>query len=707
MLTNYMRTQSHLSSLSDNKHNKKWFYILSTIILFFAYSNTFHASWHFDDHHNITQNSHIQISSLNPDSLKNAALKGHSNRPVSNISLALNWYFGQDNVKGYHIVNLGIHIFTAFFLYLAIFTLFKTPNLSGRQDNEIHFIAFLAAIIWALNPIQTQAVTYIVQRMASMAALFYIMGIYFYLMARLGRTYKKKLFFYSALVLAFLLAVGSKENALMLPASIFLIEIIFFRDLSDPAVRKRMFWSACVLAALVFISGLLLFYSGDFISRLLGGYERRTFSLEERLLTQPRIILFYISLIFYPITDRLSLVHDFEISTGLFQPWTTLPAIMLITGMIATALWKARQYPLISFAVLFFFLNHVIESSVIALELVFEHRNYLPSFFLFVPVAAGIHYGIQYYIKYNKAMYFIIVSSVTILLIVLGIGTYVRNMEWQYEFTLLHDALEKAPGSARPYQNLANIYLNIGMYDKAEELHLKAIDLYDSTKYKAEVISLHNLAVIYYRRDKDYPKVIETYRRALSMGHALEKSHYNLAIVLTKTGGMDEAMGHAKLLLRVAPRNTDYMNLMAYIKIRKGESEKALPHLIAAIGQNPDNVRTLMGLGTARMNMGEHRVAEHYFLRISGSSPLKTDSLLLLIENSLRDKNPEQAKKYAEQLVATVSLNRIRERLFNQNDQEIQWPIAKELVAPVIAQVLKQQASMITDAAGDAGNEIP
>jgi protein O-mannosyl-transferase len=411
--------------------------ILFSLLIFISYSNSFSVPFHFDDFHNIIQNSKLHIDNLSPKTIYQAVFlnpegNGVFYRPVSNLSLAINWYLGQSNVTGYHVFNTCIHILTAFFLYLTIVNLLKAPNLYRQYDENKYFIAVLAACLWALNPIQTQAVTYIVQRMAAMAAMFYIIGIFCYLKARLHDSAMKRLCWALGVVVSFLLAVGSKENAIMFPVSVFLIELFFFQNLSNSKTRKKMIVLGSVLLFLVFVLGIWLFLNAGFINSILGGYERRTFTFTERILTQPRIVVFYLSQIFYPISDRLSLDHDIIISTGFFSPWTTLFAIVSIIGLTVVAVWQINKYPLPAFAILFFFLNHIIESSVIALELIFEHRNYLPSLFLFLPVAAGLKKGIDHYseIRGSKLMGGLLLSFSAVLIMIFGLGTYVRNMAW-------------------------------------------------------------------------------------------------------------------------------------------------------------------------------------------------------------------------------------------------------------------------------------
>jgi len=677
--------------------------LLSTLLLL-VYSNTFNASWHFDDFHNITRNAQLQIDNLYPETLYDVIIKNKSEnrvlyRPVSNFSLALNWYFNKADVTGYHAVNIFIHIFTAFFLYLTVLTFFKTPNLKEAYRGSEHFIAILATILWAAHPIQTQAVTYIVQRMASMAGLFYILGIYFYMNARINCLQLKRLYLYFGAFIAFLLAVGSKENALMFPVSLFFVELIFFRNMGDPKTRKRFVWFGCILAAVLFVTGIALFMNNGFISQLQDGYAGRTFSLKERILTQPRIIIFYVSQIFYPIADRLSIAHDFELSKGLFRPWTTLPAIMLILCTISMAFWKIKKYPLGSFAVLFFFLNHVIESSIIPLELVFEHRNYIPSLFIFVPIAAAFKWGIDYYYALRKTTMAMIISIFAVILVIsLGLGTFVRNTVWATEKTLWEDALKKAPGTARPYQNLAvDYYAKIKDWDKVEELCEQAMNLFSNTSNKAERLSLVNIAAAYAKRDENYKKVTKLYEKALLLDPDNSRNRYRLAVALIRAGESDKAMKHLSQLISNHPENSKYLTTKALILIQKNKPEIAFKYLSRAIKKTPDDPTTTISLGKAKSMLGKHEAAEHFFNRIRERSSHKAGTLLLQIENSVKADNVKDAEKYAEKLILKTNPEIIRKMLKKANEPGLVWPVSTELIAPVIADVLKEKSMKIAD----------
>ena len=274
---------------------------------------------------------------------------------TSSLSFALNWYAGQGNPFGYHLLNITIHATTAFILYLTTFSLLLTPKLTGRFGaTDAHFIALLNAVLWAVNPIQIQAVTYIVERMAAMATMYYLLAIYFYAKGRLSRRPMIQVLFYLGCLGSFLFALMSKENALILPASLCLVEFIFFQDAIGIKKIKTHLPALAVTGTALLIVLIILVKTGA-LSVFFRGYANRPFTLVERLLTEPRIVLFYISQIFYPLPDRFSITHDVVVSTSLFSPWTTLPSILTILLLIGLGVSQINKRPIVAFAIIFFF----------------------------------------------------------------------------------------------------------------------------------------------------------------------------------------------------------------------------------------------------------------------------------------------------------------------------------------------------------------
>ena len=160
--------------------------LILSLAIFSIYSNSVDCSWHFDDKPNITDNPNLHLSALNWDNIKRTLFSDRKNpttfyRPVACLSFAFNYYVGGLDVFGYHLVNILVHLLTTIFLFLFLYNTLNLPSLKGKYHSKAFEIAMLATFLWALNPVQTQAVTYIVQRMASMAGMFYMMSMYFYL----------------------------------------------------------------------------------------------------------------------------------------------------------------------------------------------------------------------------------------------------------------------------------------------------------------------------------------------------------------------------------------------------------------------------------------------------------------------------------------------------------------------------------------------
>jgi len=436
-----------------NKYRPDFYPKLQEVLLLFAgaififclYSNTLNFPFIFDDGHNIRNNPHIRITGLSMENIIEAGFKSPlSNRPVSNISFALNYYFHQYNVAGYRFVNILIHIVTGIFLYLFLKNTLSIPSLNDANETS-KWVPFFTAFIWLVHPIQTQSVTYIVQRMNSMAVMFCVLSLFFYIKARQEKeTRRKGLLFFCCIFFGFL-ALGSKEIAATLPFFVFLYEWYFFQELSMKWL-KRHFW--LFSGIFVFFALVALLYLGFHpLERILGGYEDRDFNLTQRTLTQCRVVIFYLGLLSLPCPSRLNLDHDFLISHSLINPLTTIVSVILILSLIWLAIYTARRERLLSFCILWFFGNLSIESSVMPLEIVFEHRTYLPSM-LAILIVVRMAY------RYIGSKW-LTTSGLCVVLIVLAVWTYQRNQVWKDDLTLWRDCVEKSPEKARPHYNLA------------------------------------------------------------------------------------------------------------------------------------------------------------------------------------------------------------------------------------------------------------
>jgi hypothetical protein len=344
-----------------------------------AYSNTFTVPFHFDDRPNILDNPNVHIKVLTWDRVDQLVKNTYkeSIRVFSYFTLALNYYFGGVHVFGYHLVNFIIHVASGIFLYGFLTLTFNLPRLKEKYGGISYRVALFASLIFIAHPIQTQSVTYIVQRMASMAGMFYLLSMVLYIQGKLSSG-KIRIIYFGGMVLAYVLGVFSKENVTILPVFIALYEFYFFQNLDlSPRGKKIVILLGGVLLGLLAFGFIL--WGKRYIELTIAGYQYRTFTLSERVLTQFRVVLYYLSLLIYPHPSRLNLDYDFPLSRTIVDPLTTLISMMIIAGLIGYSFWVAKKRPVLSFFILWYFGNLAIESSIFPLEMVYEHRLYLPS----------------------------------------------------------------------------------------------------------------------------------------------------------------------------------------------------------------------------------------------------------------------------------------------------------------------------------------
>ena len=334
--------------------------------------------------------------------------------------------------------------------------------------------------------------------------------------------YGEKWGFMGVFFLMFALAYGSKQNAATFPISLILIETIFFNK------GKIRDWVGPVLM----VSFAVFFIVSMNQS---GGYEIRSFTMSERLLSQPRAMVKYLSLIFLPLPDRLSITHDFFPSRALFDPWTTFPAILIMFFVLVIGISNIKERPLLSFGILFYFLNHMIESSIIPLELFFEHRNYLPSMFLFVPVIMFFISEDKYeFPSFNKQIFVdyrtcFLVSLLIFTFCFWGLATYNRNETWKTEKSFWEDAIKKAPGSARPLQSYAlHHYGPTDQPIKALDHYRRSLKLYSAYPVYTVALALSNMTVEYFKI-QEYEKAIKVAETAVRIMPDFQAARNNLA----------------------------------------------------------------------------------------------------------------------------------------------------------------------------------
>ncbi len=552
--------------------------VIALYVLGFAvYLNSFSVPFVFDDYPNIRDNPSIRLTAIDIEGLRAAAFESHAGRrPVANISFALNYLAGGYDVKGYHLVNTLIHIANGVLVYfLALLLLRKNQSLTDRpsaSDRRTRLVALFAAAIFIAHPLQIQAVTYIVQRMTSMATMFYLMSLLFYLLGRQRKDRSGRSAYWLAALASWLLALGSKEIAATLPVVIVLIEYFFFRD-------PRKAWPGINYGYLLFAfaasAGVVLFYLGaEPASTITEQYVDREFTPGERLLTELRVLIFYLNLMVYPHPGRLSLDHAFTISRSLTDPITTLVAAAILVALIFAALRLTRRHPILPFCIMWFLVTLAIESSFIGLELVFEHRLYLPMFAFALAVA--------YLLSLTPARYGSVVTALGgALVVTLAAASIVRNMTWQDPAVLWADAVSKNPTSYRARNNLGRVLTDQGKREQAARQFNEAI------RIKPDYAEPHNNLGTLHARAGRFDQAREHFATAIELNPRYAQAYNNLGMALLSQARAREAASQLGQAVRFAPGYAKaHANLSTALE-RLGQPREACRHLLSAIRLDP------------------------------------------------------------------------------------------------------------------------
>ena len=574
--------------------------LLFGIVVFGIYYRTFESPFIFDDVIKIRENPDIRLTQLSFKEIAKAGFKSSKTRPVAFISFALNYYFNQYDPTGWHIVNICIHIFVGFFLFLFIRTTLKIPSLKNRFAHP-DLIAFGAAFVWLVHPVQTQSVTYIVQRMNSMAALLYLVSFWLYVRGRLVENGSRKWLWFIGATLAWLVSLGCKQITLTLPFLVLLYEWYFFQDLSKDWLKHSLKWTLAVLGLLILIGLIYTNFSPlEKISRM-RDFANNEFTLSERALTQLRVVVYYISLLLYPHPSRLNLDHDFPLSTSLFNPFTTFLSAITIVGLIALGLYLAKKHRLISFCIFWYLGNLVIESSVIPLAIIFEHRLYLPSMFVFLPVVILFH-------RYVKPTWLPVVIACAVAA-TFSYWTYERNKIWQDDLLIWVDCNKKSPHKARPYFSMGQILTQRGQYDEALANYLKALEInpnYSDAQY--------NLGILYEKEDQT-DKAIERYRRAIQIDPGFVKAYNNLGVILLKQDKTDEAIEYFRKALTIDPNLASAHINLGLALSKKDQPNAAVVSYTKALQINSNLLKAQFQLGSLLLEQGLTEQGIHHLKR--------------------------------------------------------------------------------------------
>ena len=422
----------------------------------------------FDDFSNILMVKALYLNELSWNRLQevwSAGITTIIGRPLPVLSFALNHYFaGAMEPEWFKWTNVFIHLVNAVLVYCLAESLFSHARHSAlqsvRRQSQSNRLPLLIALVWAIHPLHVSTVLYVVQRMTLMSATFSLLSMLVYIRIRTSA----KRSFLNTLVrlgcLGFFLVCGllCKENAALSMFYILLLEVFLFGFLIR-AERDRWVLIAVIglgVAAPTLLATTYLLLNPEW---LLTGYTSRDFALTERLLTQLRLFWVYIGWIYSPDISAYGFHHDdIAVSSSLMAPATTLPALMAFTAVVVSVAMFWRRLGLIAFGIWFFIAGHLLESTIIPLEMVFEHRNYLPSLGLIISLASTL--AMLYGRLRKQPNIRLVNASVLMVVLMLSYTTYTRADKWGNPLYSAAVDVDNHPDSARSHNSFAAALMN-------------------------------------------------------------------------------------------------------------------------------------------------------------------------------------------------------------------------------------------------------
>lgn len=543
------------------------------------YSNSLHGQFQFDDMGYVARNDSIR-DITNIKAIWNAL--SHPSRFVGFLTFAANFHFSRSDVFGYHVTNVIIHLFVGITVWWFVRILFQTPrivNLNGVSKDVYEardWIAFFVAFMFVAHPVETQAVAYIAQRLASMATLFYILTLCLYIKGRLTQIQWHKLVFFGLAFVTTILGMFTKQITFTLPFMVILMEIMFLNKEGRISWIKRLIkpqYVALFVGLLLIIPWMFNFNPKSVFKTNIasGSHLGDTINPVNYFLTQMEVVPHYIRLLFIPIGQNLD--YDWPVSTTLLDPGVIF-GILFLSGLIALGFYSYKRNVLVSFGIFWFFITASIESSFIPIRhVIFEHRVYLPSFGCFIAVLPALYR----FMRHRNAY----ISIVSILIAILSVMTYKRNEVWSDHFSMWNDVKQKSPNKARPYNNLAIGYLEQQRNDEA------LVELNESLRIDPNFAEALNNRGVVWKRKGLYDMALKDLNKAVEINPGYIDAYYNRGNAYHYSGRYKQALESFARVLQINANFTEAYNELGIVYKKMRQYDKAIAMYNEALKRVP------------------------------------------------------------------------------------------------------------------------
>jgi len=582
-------------------YNRNFLQGLVIVALFSALSvSIYHSTWNYP----LVYDSHSKlVLGSSYTSLQNIPL---SQRPLAWFSFYLDTL---REVPNFRLTNSLILAALTSLVFLLFFILLR----SFKKENSL-FISVFLALLFLLHPLQVSVVTYVIQRMALLSCMFYLAALDIYLLIRLG---KLKARGYILTLVFFVMALFTKENAAILPVVFLLVEFFIFPD--DMFLKRNRKTIYCFLLV-YFVAFILLCFANLPVNAnfIWTEYKKSGIGIYEVLLTESRVLFFYLSLIFFPLPSRLTLLHVPVISSSFFQPLITLFSVPGVIGIIICCIVLRRKRPLFAFGVAFFMLNLLIESVVLPRHLIFEHRVILPMIGVLVAVSdlfSEASKGMRCCVLKDKKFLSVAVTALFVLLFLCW-STSCRNSVWKTRVTMWNDVVQKLPPEsehidrynfALAHYNLGSVYERAGKNEQAMKQYKKAISV--KPDYEEPRYNMGNVLV----KSGDIAGAVEMYKAAIAINPNSAQAHCNLGSALGEIGDMQGAVQQYKRALNIKSNYPEALYNMGNVFVKMGNIKEAMLYYNRALSLKPDSAEAHCNLANALVMSGNISGAiKHY-----------------------------------------------------------------------------------------------
>ena len=554
-----------------------------------AYHNSFSCPFVFDDQQSILENPTIRRLWPIGDALSTPRDTGYtvSGRPVANLTLALNYALSGTRVWSYHLLNLAIHLGAGLALFGVVRRTLRQPLLRARFGQQAMPLALAVALLWTVHPLQTEAVTYVVQRVESLMGLFYLLTLYGFIRSI---EFSARRAWQVFTVATCLLGMATKEVMVTAPILVLLYDRTFVAGSFPEAWRRRRWLYGALVLTWAPLAWLVAHTGWN-----RGGTSGFDVGVAPWAywLTQFEAVASYLWLSLWP----HPLVLDYE-SFWVHRALAVIPYALIVVPAAAATGVALQRSPGVGYLGAWFFAILAPTSFIPGtIQMIVEHRMYLP---LAAVIASGV-LGVHALIGRRSMLLF------GLLAVAFAWLTMQRNRDYRSRIVLWQDTVDKCPGNPRAHVNLGKALLESGFSSLALAQYREALHLDPNN-----VLARFNLANAFAREGR-MEDASESYEALLRLRPDFANAHFYLAEALEHLGCLAEAAHHYEASIRLDPELLDARCNLGNLLLSSGRVPEAIAQYEAALKLAPRSSRLHYNLGNALVTVSRLPDAVHEY----------------------------------------------------------------------------------------------